>query len=139
MGLIAMHVHGACHCGAIRYEAVVDPEKTMICHCSDCQVLSATAFRVNVPAKAEDLRLLQGTPKEYVKLGDSGARRAQGFCAECGAQIYATAAEHPRSIYMLRVGTLRERHELAPKHQSWRRSALKWLGDWPNIPARHEG
>jgi len=134
-----MRVHGACHCGAIRYEAEVDPEKTMICHCSDCQALSATAFRVNVPAKAEHFHLLQGAPKEYVKVGDSGARRAQGFCAQCGSQIYATAAEEPREAYMLRVGTLEERHELAPKRQSWRRSALKWLGDWPNVPSTEKG
>ena len=80
-----MRVHGSCHCGSIRYEADVDPEKTMICHCSDCQALSSTAFRVNVPAKTEDFHLLQGQPKEYVKIGDSGGRRAQGFCPDCGS------------------------------------------------------
>ena len=111
----------------------------MICHCSDCQALSATAFRVNVPAKAADFRLLQGKPKEYVKVGDSGARRAQGFCENCGSQLYATAAEEPRAAYMLRTGAIEERHDLAPKQQSWRRSALKWLGDWPHIPAKDRG
>lgn len=134
-----MRVHGACHCGAISFEADVDPDAAMICHCSDCQALSATAFRVNVPAKAADFRLLQGTPKEYVKVGDSGARRAQGFCGNCGSQIYATGAEAPREVYMLRAGVLAERNEIAPKRQSWRKSALAWLGDWPDLPASERG
>tara|TARA_R110002074_G_scaffold70267_3_gene163220 strand:+ start:609 stop:1013 length:405 start_codon:yes stop_codon:yes gene_type:complete len=133
-----MRVHGSCHCGSIRYEADVDPEKTMICHCSDCQALSSTAFRVNVPAKTEDFHLLQGQPKEYVKIGDSGGRRAQGFCPDCGSQIYATDADEPRAIYMLRAGAIAERHELEPKSQAWRSSALKWLGDWPQIPAKEK-
>lgn len=134
-----MHVTGGCHCGQIKFEAEVDPDRTMICHCADCQALSATAFRVNVPAKTEDFRILQGAPREYVKVGDSGARRSQGFCANCGAQLYATAAEAPRALYMLRVGTIDQRQDLAPKSQSWRRSALAWLGDWPPIPAKDMG
>ena len=82
---------------------------------------------------------MQGEPKEYVKVGDSGGRRAQGFCADCGSQIYATSADGPREIYMLRIGVIEERAELTPKCQIWRRSALPWLGDWPDLPARPQG
>lgn len=130
-----MKIDGACHCGAIAFEADVDPDQAMICHCVDCQALSATAFRVNVPARAEDFALKQGEAKEYVKIGDSGARRAQGFCGDCGAQIYATNADGPREIYMLRTGVIAQRDKLPPKRQAWRRSALSWLGDWPDLPA----
>ncbi|TIO39203.1 MAG: GFA family protein, partial [Mesorhizobium sp.] len=49
-----MRIDGACHCGAITYEAEVDPEKTSICHCADCQQLTGTAFRVTVGAPEED-------------------------------------------------------------------------------------
>jgi hypothetical protein len=35
-----MKVEGGCHCGAIAYEAVVDPQSAGLCHCSDCQTLS---------------------------------------------------------------------------------------------------
>ena len=69
-----MKIDGACHCGAIRYEAEVDPEKVSICHCTDCQTLSGTAYRVVAPAKREDFRVLSGVPKIYVKTGESGRR-----------------------------------------------------------------
>ncbi len=44
-----MKVDGGCHCGAIKIEAEADPEKTQVCHCTDCQTATGTAFRVSVP------------------------------------------------------------------------------------------
>jgi len=36
-----MRIDGQCHCGLISYEAEIDPEKVMICHCTDCQTLTS--------------------------------------------------------------------------------------------------
>lgn len=36
-----MKVEGSCHCGQITFEAQIDPEAVRICHCTDCQTLSA--------------------------------------------------------------------------------------------------
>ena len=121
-----MKVHGSCHCESIRYQAVVDPELTSICHCTDCQKLSATAYRVNVRAIKDTFRLLQGEPRIYVKIGTSGARRAQAFCPNCGSQLYVTDADKPE-VYGLRVGCIDERALLVPKKQVWCRSALPWV------------
>ena len=74
-----------------------------------------------------------------MKIGSSGARRAQGFCADCGSQIYATGADEPREVYMLRTGVIEERQHLTPKGQIWRQSALGWLWNWPDIPAKSQG
>jgi hypothetical protein len=134
-----MRVNGSCHCGAIQYEAEIDIHAAMICHCTDCQTLSSTAFRVNAPASAEDFKLTKGTPKEYVKIGESGRPRAQGFCSNCGTQIYATSAEGDRSIFMLRVGAMKERSLVIPKIQSWNQSALKWIRNLQTIPTQEKG
>jgi hypothetical protein len=75
-------IHGACHCSAIAYEAEIDPARVTVCHCQDCQSFSGAPFRASVPAKAEDLRILRGAPKVYVKTAESGNRRAQGFCGD---------------------------------------------------------
>ncbi len=58
-----MQVQGACHCGQITFEADLDPEKVSLCNCSDCQVLSGSAYRVSVPVPASSFRLLTGTPR----------------------------------------------------------------------------
>ena len=39
-----MKIHGSCHCGAISFTALVDPQKVLICHCADCQKLHGNAF-----------------------------------------------------------------------------------------------
>ena len=70
-----MHVDGQCHCGNIRYEAQADPSRVAICHCTDCQVLTGSPYRVSVVVPASDFRLLAGEPTFYVKTAESGNRR----------------------------------------------------------------
>src|SRR5215510_302316 len=91
-----MKVDGSCHCGTIRFEAEIDPNKVVLCHCTDCQTLSGTAFRTVVPAIAGTFRLLSGAPTVYVKTGESGNKREQTFCPDCGTPIYsATVGADP--------------------------------------------
>jgi hypothetical protein len=129
-----MKIDGGCHCGNITYEAEVDPEKVAICHCTDCQSLSGTAFRTVVISLVDAFTLLSGEPKMYAKIGGSGAKRIQAFCPDCGSQIYATSVGDGPKIYGIRLGTVRQRDELPPKRQIWHRSAQKWLADLGAIP-----
>jgi hypothetical protein len=46
-------IDGHCHCGEIAFEAEVDPDALMICHCTDCQMITGSAFRANIAAPAE--------------------------------------------------------------------------------------
>ena len=129
-----MRIDGACHCGEIRYEADVDPEKVALCNCTDCQTLSGSAFRVNVFVDDANLRFLSGEAVEYVKTGESGNKRVQAFCRSCGTGLYATSAGEGPRVYGLRVGTSRQRDQLVPKRQAWLRSRLHWLSDLDNVP-----
>lgn len=127
-----MQVHGRCHCGRITYTAEVDPERVSVCHCTDCQMLTGSAYRVSVPAPRETFAL-SGHPKTYVKTAQSGTKRVHSFCPDCGTPVYSSAIEDPPS-YSLRVGCLDQRAELPPKRQIWCRSSLAWsvnLGDVP--------
>ena len=120
-----MDVTGRCHCGAISYSAVVDPKLVTLCHCTDCQRLSGSPYRVAAPALAQHLKLA-GTPKVYVKTTDSGAKRAQAFCGNCGSPIYSTSPDPNPPVYVLRVGLIDQRAELPPLRQIWCQSAMPW-------------
>jgi hypothetical protein len=124
-----MKIHGSCMCGSITFEGEADPEKVTICHCTDCQSSTGTAFRTNVPVPGNAFRMLSGTPTIYIKTtADSGNPRAQAFCPGCGSPIYSTTpGDGPKASYVVRVGTLRERDQLAPKVQNWTRSARPWV------------
>jgi hypothetical protein len=126
-----MKIDGGCHCGNITYTAEVDPDRVGICHCTDCQTLTGTAFRVSVAATKEAFRMT-GQAKIYVKTAESGAKRAQAFCPECGTPIYSTAVDEPQ-VFNIRVGTVRQRGELRPKTQGWCRSALDWVNDLQSL------
>jgi hypothetical protein len=127
-----MKVDGQCHCGQIRYEAEVDVDKVSVCHCTDCQTLTGTAYRVSVPAPASTFVFLAGSPKIYIKTADSGTKRAQAFCSNCGTPIYSADAQNPQS-YALRVGTMSQRAELPATRQIWCRSSLPWVSDISNL------
>jgi hypothetical protein len=129
-----MKVDGGCHCGFITIEAEVDPEKVTICHCTDCQAGTGSAFRISVPAPGASFTLT-GEPAHYVKTAESGNQRAQAFCPKCGSPIYSTApGDGPKDSYMLRVGILRQRDQLMPRKQIWFRSAQPWIGEIAELP-----
>ena len=128
-----MKVEGRCHCGQITYEAIIDPEKVGICHCTDCQMLTGSAYRATVPAPSATFSLRTGQPKTYVKTAESGTKRAHAFCPNCGTPIYSSAVADPPS-YSLRVGCLQQRAELRPAKQQWCKSALPWVMDIQAIP-----
>jgi len=128
-----MKIDGACYCGQIRYRAEIDPVQVEICHCTDCQTLSGSAFRIVVPALAGSFELLSGTLRTYIKTAESGNRRVQAFCGTCGTSVYSTAADTASGIVGLRVGTIRQRRMLPPQKQYWTRSAHDWAMDIARI------
>lgn len=130
-----MKIEGGCHCGYIAYEAEVDPERVVICHCTDCQTLSGSAFRTVVFTTPGTFRLRSGELKIYVKTGESGNKRQQSFCPECGSPIFSTSPDDDSNkVHGLRVGSVRQRDMLVPKRQSWMRSSQHWLGEMPSMP-----
>src|SRR3981189_984869 len=85
-----MKIDGACHCGYIPIEGEPAPEKTQICHCTDCQTGTGSAFRVSVPVSGATFRM-SGQPTGYIKTtADSGNPRVQAFCPRCGSPLYST-------------------------------------------------
>jgi hypothetical protein len=133
-----MKIDGHCHCGEITFEAEVDPTALTICHCTDCQTITGSAFRANIAAPAEHFVLKSGTPKSYIKTAESGNKRRQAFCGICGTQLWACAVEEPQS-YTLRAGTITQRAALSPRRQIWRRSALGWVDELAKVPASEKG
>ena len=123
-----MKIDGACSCGNITIEGEADPAAVSICHCTDCQTATGTAFRVSIPVSGATLKVT-GQPTIYIKTtADSGNPRAQAFCPRCGSPIYSTSpGEGQQAAYMVRVGILRQRDQFIPKRQNWFRSALPWV------------
>ena len=130
-----MKIDGGCSCGAIKIEGEADPEKTQICHCTDCQTSTGTAFRVSIPVPGTTFKMT-GQPNIYVKTtADSGKPRVQAFCGTCASPIYSTTlGEGVQPSYTVRVGILRQRDQLTPRRQQWWRSARPWVTTLDALP-----
>lgn len=122
-----MKIDGRCHCGYITYEAEIDPDKTLICHCTDCQTLSGAPFRGVAYTREDAFTLLSGELKAYIKISESGNKRPQSFCPECGTPIHGTAAGEGPKVYSIRLGSVRQRDQIVPKTHVWFRSAQPWI------------
>ena len=129
-----MHIDGQCHCGHVKYEAEIDPTDIGICHCTDCQRLTGSAYRVTAVTQTGSIRLTASPPKVYTKYGDNGRPRLQSFCPECGSPLFTTGEGEDAAATGIRVGTINQRRELAPSRQIWCSSALPWVNDIGSLP-----
>ncbi len=130
-----MHIDGRCHCGLVSYEAEIDPQAVSVCHCTDCQTLTGSPYRVTVICAGDQIRMTGKPAKIYTKTGDNGRRRYQHFCAECGSPLLTSGDGEPGD-WGIRWGSIRQRDRLRPKRQIWCRSAVPWITDLAELPGR---
>ena len=119
-----VNVNGTCHCGRIQISGKVSDDMVIACHCTDCQQFSGAPFRPVAIIKNEDIKI-DGEVTEYTKIADSGNERVQGFCGNCGCQIYARATD--KSVFNVRTGFLDQHHTLTPKKHIFGQSKVAWI------------
>ena len=119
-----LDVNGKCHCGQIDVEAVMKKSELRACHCTDCQQMRGAPPRVIAIAPTNKITVF-GRPKEYIKIADSGNKRIQAFCGNCGTHLFATDLE--KSFFNLRAGFLKQRFDLEPKQHVFTKSSMPWI------------
>ena len=115
-----MKVDGACYCGDVKINGTVSADKVMACHCKDCQEFSGAPFRAVAVMSAEQVAI-SGAFKEHTKIADSGNERVQGFCGNCGSQIYA--ADPAKTLFLVRSGCLSQHDQLVTAKNIFGKSA----------------
>jgi hypothetical protein len=118
-------LNGGCLCGAVRYTTSAAPEFVGLCHCTDCQKHSGSAFAI-VGRLPKTALQIQGTIKAFSKLGDSGNPILRHFCPECGSSIFEEPKARP-GMTNLHAGTLDDPSSVAPTLEIYCDSALPWV------------
>ena len=122
----AAGAQGGCLCGAIRYRVTRPIEKLILCHCTDCQKASATGASVNAVIPSDRFEIVQGTPKVFSRVVDSGNTLHRAFCGDCGSPIYTRRANAPQ-VTVLKVGTLDAPIAMKVAMNIWTDSARPWM------------
>jgi hypothetical protein len=120
---IALPLTGGCHCGAVRYELTAAPYLAYVCHCTDCQRQTGSAYGMSMPAPRAAFRVTKGDPASYRRTTPSGRIGVGRFCGACGTRVFS---ESTPEIITLRPGTLDDASWVVPAAQIWTRSAHPW-------------
>jgi hypothetical protein len=121
---------GGCQCGALRYEIREAPWLTYICHCTDCQRITSSAFSMAIVVSDSAFRVTAGEPRLVQRTADSGRVSIRWLCPECGSWICgnpgpgSTSADAVRRV---RAGTLDDTSWLRPTVHFWTRSKQPWI------------
>jgi hypothetical protein len=118
-------IAGGCLCGKVRYSASGEPAFVGICHCTDCQKFTGSAFAV-VVGVPKDALTITGNLSTYGKPGDTGKTIERKFCPNRGASIADEASALP-GIVMLGAGTLDDASWVKPAMQIYCDSAQPWV------------
>jgi hypothetical protein len=119
------HIEGGCLCGKVRYRADTDPVFVSVCHCTDCQHFTGSAFATVVGVRTRALKV-SGPLKTFTKLGDSGKPIHRRFCGECGCAIMDEADMLP-GVAMVNAGTLDDGSWVKPQSEIYCDSAQPWV------------
>ena len=117
---------GGCQCGGIRYRVSAEPVSVRLCHCTECQRQTGSAFGMAMIVRDDAFQLLSGTLKTWTRSSDSGRSVACSFCPDCGTRVIHRA-ELYRGYTNVRAGTLDDTSWLKPNVSIWMRSKQPWV------------
>jgi len=121
------NLSGRCLCGAVQYSCKAEPIATAICHCSNCQHQTGTAFSMTVIVPKESFVFeKKDTLVEYLDKSESGNDVQRQFCKNCGSPVLSLISLAPQ-VCLIKAGTLDDKSQLKPTKQVWCRSAQPWL------------
>jgi hypothetical protein len=86
-----------CACGQLRATCSGEPVLVSLCHCSDCQKRTGSAFGVAVFFPREAVET-SGEASRYQRPSDSGFPVDFRFCPACGSTVFWEAARKPDVI-----------------------------------------
>lgn len=117
---------GQCQCGQVRYAVDGDPFFLAVCHCTECQRQSGSAFGMSLFYPESAFKLLRGTLKKYTRSADSGNQLDCFFCPECGTRIYHGSGDGS-PVIKIKPGTLDDTSWLKPVAHAWTKSKQAWV------------
>ena len=123
---------GGCLCNSFRYQFKTEPQTVYICHCTECQKTSSSAFGMSVRVNSDDFKTTRGTGKLIKTTADSGRTKKVLFCPECGTTISGKPTSG--SFIVVKAGTLDNPNWFRPIAHIWTKSAQSWFAFSDGLP-----
>lgn len=120
------NIKGSCLCGQVSYSTTQsEPTMMAVCHCTDCQKQTGTAFSVNVLVPTNTVTFEGSSLSQYVMDGKSGTSVIRNFCNNCGSPL-STELNAFGELSAIKAGTLDDSSWVKPGVQIWCDTAQPW-------------
>lgn len=116
---------GGCQCGGVRYEIRAVPIMFYLCHCTECQRQTSSAFGESLRCDPASVAVT-GTMRTTRRVAETGTVRLGDFCPDCGVRILHRSENDPDRLNV-KAGTLDDASWLVPAGHIWTRSKQSFV------------
>ncbi len=120
-----MPITGGCQCGQARYVLSGLPVVFYLCHCTECQRHTSSAFGESLRVRAGDLEFTGEMSATY-RSSESGTPREGRFCPQCGVRLIHGSVNASEFVN-IKAGTLDDTSWLVPAGHIWVRSKQPFM------------
>ena len=113
----AFPLTGGCQCGQVRFALKAPPVVFYLCHCTECQKQSSSAFGESVKVCAADVEVT-GELALFTGKADSGNPKHCEFCPACGTRLFH-GRKPGAETFNMKGGTFDDRSWLLPAGHIW--------------------
>ncbi|EMC91285.1 hypothetical protein BAUCODRAFT_320660 [Baudoinia panamericana UAMH 10762] len=118
-----------CLCGSISFTVTGVDKGTVLCHCSNCQKISGSAFLHNYRFTDSTLNFTKGEDL-VVKYVDSDTKSGKvlhrHFCSKCGSTLFILPQAFP-GLSILCTGSMQDKTQ--PSFELFTENKSPWIGD----------
>ena len=124
MGEKSETVTGGCMCGAVRYEAVVEPFWVGHCHCNSCRRHTGAPVATLVGFKQAQIRFTKGERRIY----NSSPGVGRAFCGDCGSTLtWEGVWGEFGSLVNVHISTLDDPSAFVPQNHLFHEYRIGWF------------
>jgi hypothetical protein len=117
---------GGCQCGQARYRITGEAVALFVCHCTECQRQSASAFGMALWLRSFSRVVLVGELGAWVRTTPSGKQLRCEFCRGCGTRMFHQMTDQADTM-SIKPGTLDTALACDPVAHIWTSSARSWV------------
>ena len=123
---VTLPLRGGCQCGHVRYRLSAPPRVLYVCHCTECQRQSSSAFGMTTQVRSEDLVVDWSRLEVWTRRTDSGGQMDCHFCPTCGGRLFHTK-QGTGSIVSIKPGSFDDLSWIRPIGHLWIKSRQPWV------------
>lgn len=117
---------GGCQCGQIRYLASPHPLALYVCHCTECQKQSASAFGISYTTPREQFTVVEGKPQFWSRQTASGYSLECAYCGKCGSRLWHQSTGSTETL-SIKGGSLDDPVDVTGAIHIWTSSKLSGI------------